>query len=262
METGLANRVAIVAASSQGLGRAAAFAFAAEGAHGALCARGSEALEQTATAIRERFKVRVHAQTLDVCNTRAVEHFVESVHAQFGRIDVCVTNAGGPPAKWFLETTDEDWDSAFALNLRSTAVLARAVIPYMQRNRWGRIVTISSITVRQPQPQLVLSNAVRAGVMGLVRTLANELGKDGILVNNVAPGYTATERLKELSARRASVSNRSEEEVERVWVEQIPLHRLGKPEEVADTIVWLASERASFITGQTILVDGGMYNGL
>jgi 3-oxoacyl-[acyl-carrier protein] reductase len=262
METGLANRVAIVAASSQGLGRAAAFALAAEGAHLALCARGAEALEQTATAIRERFKVRAHAETVDVRDSRAIEHFVNNVHEAFGRIDVCVTNAGGPPAKGFLETTDEDWDQAFALNLRSSAAFARAVIPYMQRKQWGRIIMISSITVRQPQPQLVLSNAVRAGVMGLVRSLANEFGKDGILVNNVAPGYTATERLKELSGRAALVSGKSEKDIEQTWIDQIPLQRLGKPEELADVIVWLASERASFVTGQTILVDGGMYKGL
>jgi 3-oxoacyl-[acyl-carrier protein] reductase len=131
METGLANRVAIIAASSQGLGRAAAFALAAEGAHVALCARGREALEQTASAIRDRFNVRVHAQTLDVHDTHAIDSFVENVDHILGRIDVCVTNAGGPPAKGFLETTDEDWDHAFSLNLRSTAVFARAVIPYM-----------------------------------------------------------------------------------------------------------------------------------
>ena len=262
MESGLANRVAILAASSQGLGRAAAFAFAAEGAHLAMCARNGTALNETAAAIRERFGVRTHTQTLDVRDSDAINTFVRDVDGQFGRIDVCVTNAGGPPAKWFLETTDQDWDDAFFLNLRSSAAFARAVIPYMQRQRWGRIITISSITVRQPQPQLVLSNAVRAGVMGLVRSLANEFGGDGILANNVAPGYTATERLKELSARRASALNQSEEEVERAWAEQIPLRRLGRPEEVADAIVWLASERASFITGQTILVDGGMYKGL
>jgi 3-oxoacyl-[acyl-carrier protein] reductase len=262
METGLANRVAIVAAGSQGLGRAAVLALAAEGAHIAICARGKEALEQAAATVRERFKVRVHAQTLDVRNTPAIDEFVKNVEKQFGRIDVCVTNAGGPPAKGFLETTDEDWDSAFALNLRSAAAFARAVIPPMQRNQWGRIIMISSITVRQPQPQLVLSNAVRAGVMGLVRSLANEFGRDGVLVNNVAPGYTATERLKELSERRALVSGQTEEEIERTWIEQIPLQRLGKPEELADAIVWLASERASFVTGQTILVDGGMYKGL
>jgi 3-oxoacyl-[acyl-carrier protein] reductase len=262
METGLANRVAIIAAGSQGLGRATAFALAAEGAHVALCARGSEALEETAHTIQKRFKVRVYTQTLDVRDTPAVDGFVKNVQTEFGRIDACVTNAGGPPAKWFLETTDKEWDDAFSLNLRSAAAFARAVIPSMQQRRWGRIITISSITVRQPQPQLVLSNAIRAGVMGLVRSLANEFGKDGILVNNVAPGYTATERLKELSARRASASKQSEEEVERTWVDQIPVQRLGKPEEVADAIVWLASERASFVTGQTILVDGGMYKGL
>jgi 3-oxoacyl-[acyl-carrier protein] reductase len=132
----------------------------------------------------------------------------------------------------------------------------------MQRQQWGRIIMISSITVRQPQPQLVLSNAVRAGVMGLVRSLANEFGKDGILVNNVAPGYTTTDRLIELARHGAAASGRSEQEIEQTWIDQIPLGRLGKPEELADAIVWLASERASFVTGQTILVDGGMYKGL
>lgn len=262
METGLHNRVAVVAGSSQGLGRAAAFALAAEGAHIALCARNSEALERAAAAIRERFKVEVHAEPLDVRDSAAVDRFVQSVHGVFGRIDVCVTNAGGPPAKEFLQTTDQDWDDAFALNLRSAVAFIRSVVPFMQKQRWGRIITISSITVRQPQPQLVLSNAVRAGVMGLVRSLANEFGKDGVTVNNVGPGYTATDRLKELSARRAAASGQSEKQVEQTWIDQIPLGRLGQPEEIADAIVWLASERASFVTGQTILVDGGMYKGL
>ncbi|MBV9302187.1 MAG: SDR family oxidoreductase [Acidobacteriaceae bacterium] len=262
MDTGLANRVAIVAGSSQGLGRAAAFALAAEGAYLALCARGRAALERTAHEIRERFRVRVYTETVDVRDSAAIEQFAKNVNKEFGRIDICVTNAGGPPAKWFLEATDADWNEAFSLNLLSAAVFARAVIPYMQQRQWGRIITISSITVRQPQPQLVLSNAIRAGVMGLVRSLANEFGKDGILVNNVAPGYTATERLKELSASRAAALGQSEEMVEQVWTEQIPLGRLGRPEELADAVVWLASERASFITGQTLLVDGGMYKGL
>jgi len=262
VETGLSGRVAIVAASSQGLGKATALALAAEGTHVALCARGREALDQTAATIRERFPVRVHAQALNVRDSAAIDEFTRDVFGRFGRIDICITNAGGPPAKWFLETSDDDWNEAFALNLRSTAAFARAVIPYMQKQRWGRIITISSITVRQPQPQLVLSNAVRAGVMGLVRSLANEFGKDGILVNNVAPGYTATERLKELSEGVAAASGKTEEAVEQTWTEQIPVGRLGRPEELADAIVWLASERASFITGQTLLVDGGMYKGL
>lgn len=262
MESGLRNRVVIVAGSSQGLGRATAFAFAGEGAHVALCARNSATLEETAREIRQRYGVEVHAEAFDVRDSSATAQFVTDAGRVFGRIDVCVTNAGGPPAKDFLETTDEDWEDAFRLNLRSAASLARAVIPYMRRQHWGRIITISSVTVRQPQPQLILSNAIRAGVMGLVRSLSNEFGRDGILVNNVAPGYTATERLKELSARRAASSGASIEAVERSWMDQIPLGRLGKPEEVADAIVWLASDRASFITGQTILVDGGMYKGL
>lgn len=262
METGLRDRVAIVSGSSHGLGRAAAFALAAEGSHIALCARNAQALEEVAATIRERYRVQVNIHALDARNSSAVLQFVANVGEVFGRVDVCVTNAGGPPAKDFLATTDEDWDDAFFLNLRSAASFARAVIPHMQRQRWGRIITISSITVRQPQPQLILSNAIRTGVMGLVRSLANEFGKDGILINNIAPGYTATERLKELSASRASALSRTKEQIEQAWVDQIPIGRLGKPEEVADAIVWLASERASFVTGQTILVDGGMYKGL
>ncbi|MBV9157685.1 MAG: SDR family oxidoreductase [Acidobacteriaceae bacterium] len=262
METGLQNRVAIIAGASQGLGRSAAFALAAEGAHVAICSRNSQILETTATQIRERFGVQVHAEALDVRDTSAVKQFVANVARLFNRIDICVTNAGGPPAKESLETTDQDWDAAFHLNLRSAAAFAFAVIPHMQRQHWGRIVTISSVTVRQPQPHLILSNAIRTGVMGLVRSLANEFGKDGILVNNVAPGYTATERLKELSTRRAAASGLTIETIEQSWIDQIPIGRLGKPEEIADAIVWLASERASFITGQTILVDGGMYKGL
>lgn len=251
-----------MAGSSQGLGRAAAWAFAQEGANVALCSRNAETLSQLADSIRERWSVGIHAEALDVRNSLDVERFVKNIRDAFGRIDICVANAGGPPAKEFLETSDEDWDDAFALNLRSAIVFARAVIPYMQRQKWGRIITISSITVRQPQPQLILSNAIRTGVLGLIRSLANEFGKDGITVNNVGPGYTATDRLKELLVKRAELLGRGEEEIERSWVEQIPLGRLGKPEEVADAIVWLASERASFVTGQTILVDGGMYKGL
>jgi len=206
--------------------------------------------------------VEVHAEAVDVRNSSAIDQFVRNVHGVFGRVDVCVANAGGPPAKDFLQTTDQEWDDAFALNLRSAVAFARAVIPHMQKQHWGRIIVISSITVRQPQPQLILSNAVRAGVMGLVRSLANEFGRDNITVNNVGPGYTATDRLKELSSKLAAASGRSEKQIEQTWTDQIPLGRLGQPKEVADAIVWLASERASFVTGQTILVDGGMYKGL
>ena len=262
METGLHNRVTLIAGASQGLGRAAALGFAAEGSHLALCARNRDALERLAGEIRRDYKVRTYTEAVDVRDTAALENFVGNTARHFDRVDVCVTNAGGPPARDFLETTDQEWDEAFRLNLRSSAAFARAVLPYMQRHRWGRIIMISSITVRQPQPQLVLSNAIRTGILGLVRSLATEFGKDGITVNNVAPGYIATGRLLELSAGRAAALNKKPQDIESTWVEQIPLARLGKPEEVADAIVWLASERASFVTGQTVLVDGGMYKGL
>src|SRR5271167_252191 len=166
MELALRNRVAVVSASSQGIGRAIAIALAVEGAHLALCARNSAVLGSLAHEIRERHGVRVHAEALDVRESEAIMSFVSSAASVFGGIDICVTNAGGPPAKAFLATTRADWDDAFALNLRSAVEFAKACIPYMQRSGWGRIVTISSITVRQPQPDLVLSNAIRAGVAG------------------------------------------------------------------------------------------------
>ena len=192
----------------------------------------------------------------------AVLNFVDAVAKKYGRLDICVANAGGPPAKNFLATSPEDWKNAVQLNLLSTVYLAHAAIPHMQRQKWGRIVTITSITTKQPVADLVLSNAVRAGVMGLVRSLANEFGKDGILVNNVGPGFTATDRLKELAAVRSKSSGKTQKDIFDAWAADAPLRRLGEPREVADAIVWLASERASYITGQTFLVDGGLYKGL
>src|SRR5271154_4460668 len=262
MDLGLRNRVALVAASSQGIGLATAEAFAAEGCHVAMCARNLQTLQAAAEKIRKQHGVEVFADAFDVTDAAAVSGFVAAVAAKFGSVDVCVTNAGGPPAKGFLSATLEEWQRALELNLLSTVYFAREVIPHMQRKRWGRIVTITSITAKQPVTDLVLSNAVRAAVVGLVKSLANEFGKDGILVNNVGPGFTATDRLRELAKARASSSGKSEQKILAGWAADAPLRRLGEPREVADTIVWLASERASYITGQTLLVDGGMYKGL
>jgi len=262
MDLGLKDRVALVAASSQGIGRATAEAFAAEGCRVAMCARNQQALQAAAEKIRTRYNVEVLAQAFDVTNAAEVNRFVTLVAEQFGSVDICVTNAGGPPARGFLAATLEEWQRALEMNFLSTVYFAREVIPHMQRRRWGRIITLTSITTKQPVSDLVLSNAVRTAVVGLVKSLANEFGKDGILVNNVGPGFTATERLKELAKARASSSGKSEEEIFAGWAADAPLQRLGEPSEVADTIVWLASERASYITGQTVLVDGGMYKGL
>ncbi len=262
MDTGLKNRVAIVAASSQGIGRATAEAFAAEGCRVAMCARNAEILHGAAEEIERKYKVQVLASPLDVADPNKVREFVNETIAVLGGVDICVTNAGGPPAKGFLATTQEDWHKAVSLNFLSTVYFAREVIPHMQRKRWGRIITITSITTKQPVADLVLSNAVRAAVVGLVKSLANEFGKDGILVNNVGPGYTATDRLKELAKSRSAASGQNEDEIFAGWGADAALKRLGEPKEVAEAIVWLASERASYITGQTILVDGGLYKGL
>ena len=262
METGLKNRVAIVAASSQGIGRATAEAFAAEGCRVAMCARNPQTLQQAAAAIRQKYNAEVFSEALDVTDAQAVHQFVEGVVAKFGSADICVTNAGGPPAKGFLAASIEEWQKAVEQNFLSAVYFAREVIPHMQRKHWGRIITITSITTKQPVADLVLSNAVRAAVVGLVKSLANEFGKDGILVNNVGPGYTATDRLKELAKTRSSNSGKPEKEIFDAWAADAPVRRLGEPREVADTIVWLASERASYVTGQTILVDGGLYKGL
>jgi len=204
----------------------------------------------------------VLAEPFDVTDATAVRDFVSAVVQKFGGVDICVTNAGGPPAKGFLATTVEEWRRAIDLNFMSAVYFAHQVIPHMQKKQWGRIITVTSITTKQPVADLVYSNAVRAAVVGLVKSLANEFGKDGILVNNVGPGFTATDRLKELAKSRSAALNKTEKEIFEGWAADAPLKRLGEPRELADTIVWLASERASYITGQTVLVDGGLYKGL
>lgn len=262
MDLGLRGRSVIVAGSSEGMGRSAAEAFAAEGARVALCARTEKKVQAAAAEIREQHKSEVFAMPCDVSDAAAVKKFVTAVAAQFGGVDVCVTNAAGPPSRNFFTATNEEWAKAFEMNFMSTVHFAREVIPWMQKKKWGRLVTITSVSVKQPIPDLILSNAVRAGVVGLVKSLANEFGKDGITVNNVGPGYTATERLKSLAATRALAAGVKPEDFYAKWAEDTPLKRIAQPEEVADAIVWLASERASYITGQTLLVDGGSYRGV
>lgn len=261
MDTGLKEKVVVVAASSHGIGLATAEAFARERAKLAICSRDVQSIEAAATTIRNQHRVEVLPRAVDVTDPNAVQDFVGAVVREFGRVDVCVTNAGGPPAKSFLALSVDDWHSAVALNLLSTVYFCRAVVPHMQKARWGRIVTITSISVKQPIADLVLSNTVRTGVVGLVKSLANEFGKDGITVNNVAPGYTATERLKDLAQVRAKALKVSPEDMFDRWAADTSVGRIAEPSEVADAIVWLASDRAAMITGQTILVDGGSYRG-
>ncbi|HWR34395.1 MAG TPA: SDR family oxidoreductase [Clostridia bacterium] len=262
MNTGLKDRLAIVAASSQGIGKATAFGLAAEGCKLALCARNEQNLAVVAEEIRSRHNVEVFTQAVDVTVPDDIAGFVGTVAQKFGRVDICITNAGGPPANTFLKFSIEDWRKAFELNLLSTIAFAREVIPHMQKNQWGRLIAITSVAVKQPIGDLILSNTVRTGVVGLVRSLANEFGKDGILVNNVGPGYTATDRLKNLAAVRSKSLGVEEAEMFRRWAADTATGKVAQPEDVADAIVFLASERAASITGQTILVDNGSYKGL
>jgi 3-oxoacyl-[acyl-carrier protein] reductase len=262
MDLGLKGRVAIVAAASKGLGRAIAEEFAKEGCEVAICARGAADLELAAQAIEKAYGRSVFRRAMDVTNADAVRGFVEDIDKKFGRVDICVTNAGGPPAKKFLEISLDDWNAAVQLTLLSNVYFAREVLPRMQRNHWGRLLTLTSVSVKQPIDGLLLSNSLRAGVAGLAKTLANEFGAHGITVNNVCPGYTLTDRLEELVEIRARDAGVSREQALKNMSSQVPAGRLGQPNELAALVTFLASERASYINGTTITVDGGLVKGL
>lgn len=262
MDLGLKDRIAIVAASSQGLGKAVAMALAREGAKLAVCSRRVDAIEAAADEIRRATGVEVLARAADVTRLDDVQRLVAETLEHFGRIDICVTNAGGPPSKTFAETTAQDWAAAVDLNLMSVVHFAREVLPVMRKQRWGRLLTITSIAVKQPIDRLILSNSVRSAVSGLVKTLANEYGQDNVTVNNLCPGYTRTARLTELAGRLARSEGVALEQVEERWTHQIPLGRLAEPEEFANVVAFLASEKASYITGASVAVDGGMVKGI
>ncbi len=262
MDLGIRDRVAVVAASSRGLGKAVAEALAAEGARLALCARGAETLAATARQIEERFGVSVLHRPLDVTDPEAVKSFVEETIDRFGRVDIGVTNAGGPPSKSFAQTTVEDWRAAFDLNFMSTLYLAKELLPHMQRQKWGRLVSITSITVKQPTEGLILSNAIRAAVAGLMKSLANEYGRDNILINNVCPGFIATDRLNQVAAAQAAAKGATPEQMIERWSSNIPLGRVGRPEEFAALVAYLCSEKAAYVNGTSTAIDGGLARGL
>ncbi len=257
MELGLRGRVAIVAAASKGLGRAVAEELAREGAEVAICARTAEDLKIASERIQRAGGREVFWQAVDVSDATGVARFVAAVEARFGRVDICITNTGGPPSKLFMATTQEDWRTWTDQLLMSTVYFAKEVLPGMQKRQWGRFITITSYSVKQPVDGLLLSNSLRAGVTGVVRTLANEYGQYGITVNNVCPGYTRTDRLDDLAGMMAERSGATPEAIFEGWKKLIPAGRLGKPEEFAAVVAFLASERASYVNGVSLTVDGG-----
>ena len=262
MDLGLLGRVAIVAAASKGLGRAVAEELAREGASVAICARNTSELAQAAAQIHNSTGREVFHQGVDVTNPAAVSHFVAAVEERFGRLDICVTNSGGPPSKLFVQTDPEDWRAAVDLLLMSAVFFAKESLPRMQKNKWGRFITITSSAVKQPVDGLLLSNSIRAAVTGLARTLANEYAAYGITVNNVCPGYTRTARLDNLAAAISARTGTQQGAVFADWTRQIPAGRIGTPEEFAAVVAFLASERASYVNGVSLAVDGGMVRSL
>ena len=262
MDLGLAGKVALVGASSKGLGRAIAETLATEGASVSLCARNAEMLDTARDAIARVTETPVHAVAADLSTVAGIEQVVRSTFERFGRVDVLVTNNGGPPVGP-LESHDwAAWQRAVDLTLRSAVELTRAVLPGMRERRWGRVIHVTSLTVKQPIDGLMLSTSIRAAVTGFSRTLANEVAADGITVNTILPGYMNTERVAELNQAIATREGVPVQTVEQRVMGQIPMRRIGEPRELAALAAFLASERASYITGQSILADGGWVRGL
>ena len=261
MDLGLRGKVALAAASSAGLGRAVAEALAAEGMDLVMCARGEASLKEASQDL-EKYGVRIVTVPVDLTEPEGVSEVVATAFEAFGRVDVLVTNTGGPPAGPFEAHSPEDWEGAVRQNLFSVLNLVREVLPGMRERGWGRIINITSIAVKQPSDNLILSNAVRAAVTGFARTLATETAMDGITVNNVMPGFTRTDRLTELAGKRAEIKGVEPEAIWATWQREIPMGRVGEPRELASLVAFLASEHASYITAQSIAVDGGWIKSL
>jgi 3-oxoacyl-[acyl-carrier protein] reductase len=262
MDLGLKEKVALVAASSRGLGRAVAQELAAEGARLVLCARGEDALRKARDEIVEATGAEAVILPADLSEPDHVARVVDLAFERFGAVDILVTNTGGPPPGPFESHSPDAWHAAVRQNLDSVVNLTRAVLPGMKERRWGRIVNVTSIAVKQPVEGLILSNSVRAAVTGFARTLANEVAAFGITANNVMPGYTRTDRLEELAGRVAQHKGLPHERRLEAWNDEIPMRRLGEPHELAALVAFLCSERAAYITGTSIPVDGGWIRSL
>ncbi|HEV8303560.1 MAG TPA: SDR family oxidoreductase [Gemmatimonadales bacterium] len=257
MDLGLGGRVALVCGSTRGLGRAVAKALSQEGARIAVNGRHDEAVRRAAEELEGETGNPVVPFAADVSVPDQAEQLVQRVAKELGRLDVLFCNASGPPAAPFKDQPREAWHRAVELNLFSTIHLAAAALPIMRKVQWGRIVCLASVAAKQPLPGLILSTTARAGVLGFAKALADEVAADGITVNCVCPGFIATERIAELTETRAKREKRASQDVMRDMVADIPMGRMGRPDELGAIVTFLASDRASYITGAVLQVDGG-----
>lgn len=265
MDLQLTHKSVLVTASSKGLGRATALEYAREGALVTIASRSMEHLEEAAEQIKLQTGQTVHKVQLDVADPTSIAGAVRSAAEVHGGLDVLVTNAGGPPGGSFgdfIESGDAAWEAAFQSSLMSVIRLTREALPYMKARQGGRIVNISSVSIKQPIQDLILSNVFRAGVYALTKSLASEYGHANILVNTVAPGRIATDRIRQLDERIATVKQMSQDQIEAQFLTQIPVGRYGTPEEFARSVVFLGSFANTYVTGQALLVDGGMVKSL